>query len=191
MKINSSVLLLTIFTFGFISASIIFNKSITKESILNAENIIGLNFTDAKRDSLVESLNAHLKNYQNIRGSVLSNDIAPSLLFNPVPPGFQINTKQNPIVYSKYDNLSLPVNREDLAWYSIGQLAQLIKTKKISCVELTKFYLDRLKKYTPKLHCVVTFTEDYALKQAKELDKELVEGKYRGCLLYTSDAADE
>ena len=182
MKINSSVLLLTIFTFGFISASIIFNKSITKESILNAENIIGLNFTDAKRDSLVESLNAHLKNYQNIRGSVLSNDIAPSLLFNPVPPGFQINTKQNPIVYSKYDNLSLPVNREDLAWYSIGQLAQLIKTKKISCVELTKFYLDRLKKYTPKLHCVVTFTEDYALKQAKELDKELVEGKYRGWL---------
>jgi Asp-tRNA(Asn)/Glu-tRNA(Gln) amidotransferase A subunit family amidase len=176
------LLLFIIITFGFISATIILDKTISKESVIQAENIIGLNFNDTKRDSLIESINAHLKNYNNIRESFLSNDIGPSLLFNPIPPGFQLNSKQNPIDFGRYDNLNLPLNKEGLAWYSIGELAELIRTKKISCVELTKFYLERLKKYSPKLNCVVTLTEDYAIKRAEELDKELAAGKYRGWL---------
>jgi len=171
-----------IFACGFISAAIIIDKTINKDSIVQAENIIGLNFNDAKRDSLIESLNAHLKNYENIRRSDLPNDIYPSLLFSPVPPGFQFNQKQNQLNFARYDNLNLPLNKEDLAWYSIGQLAELIKTKKISCVELTKYYLERIKKYSPKLHCVITLTEDYALKRASELDREIATGKYRGLL---------
>jgi Asp-tRNA(Asn)/Glu-tRNA(Gln) amidotransferase A subunit family amidase len=179
---NYFVLLLTILALGLISATILLDKAITKESIAQAENIIGLNFNDAKRDSLIESLNAHLKNYQNIRGSLLSNDIGPSFLFNPLPPGFIFKTMQNPLEFGKYDKLTLPANKEDLAWYSIGQLAELIRTKKISCVDLTKFYLERLKKYSPHLHCVVNLTEDYAIRRARELDKELAAGKYRGLL---------
>ena len=176
------LVLFIIIIFGFISATFILDKTINKESVVHAENIIGLNFNDTKRDSLIESMNAHLRNYNNIRESFLSNDIGPSLLFNPIPPGFQINSKQNPIDFGRYDNLNLPLNKEDLAWYSIGELAELIRTKKISCVELTKFYLERLKRYSPKLNCVVTFTEDYAIKRAEELDKELAAGKYRGWL---------
>jgi Asp-tRNA(Asn)/Glu-tRNA(Gln) amidotransferase A subunit family amidase len=176
------LLLLITIIFGFISATFILDKTINKESVVQAENIIGLNFNDTKRDSLIESMNAHLRNYNNIRESFLSNDIGPSLLFNPIPPGFQINSKQNPIDFGRYNNLNLPLNKEGLAWYSIGELAELIRTKKISCVELTKFYLERLKKYSPKLNCVVTLTEDYAIKRAEELDKELAAGKYRGWL---------
>jgi Asp-tRNA(Asn)/Glu-tRNA(Gln) amidotransferase A subunit family amidase len=179
---NYFLLLITIFALGLIPASILLENKITKESIAQAENIVGLTFNDAKRDSLIESLNAHLKNYQNIRGSFLTNDIGPSLLFNPVPPGFIFNTKQNPLEFGKYDKLTLPTNKEDLAWYSVGQLAELIRTKKISCVELTRFYLERLKKYSPQLHCVVNLTEDYAIRRAGELDKELAAGKYRGLL---------
>ena len=182
MKTYSPLILCIIFACGFISAAIILDKTINKESIVQAENIIGLNFNDAKRDSLIESLNAHLKNYENIRGSDLSNDIYPSLLFSPIPPGFQFNSKQNHINFAKFDNLNLPLNKEDLAWFSIGQLAELIKTKKISCVELTEYYLERIKKYSPDLHCIITLTEDYALKRASELDREIAAGKYRGLL---------
>jgi Asp-tRNA(Asn)/Glu-tRNA(Gln) amidotransferase A subunit family amidase len=174
-----SLLLVTI---GLLSVAFIIDKTINRESVLQSENVLGLSFTDAKRDSLIESLNTHLKNYQNIRGSILSNDIAPALLFNPVPQSFQYSSTQYPIEFAKYNNLSLPLNKDDLAWFSIGQLAELIKTKKISCVELTKFYLERLKKYSPKLQCVVTLTEEYALRRAGELDKELASGKYRGQL---------
>ncbi|MDR3611071.1 MAG: amidase [Ignavibacteriaceae bacterium] len=180
---NFSLLLKAIiFSIVIISTAFIFDKTINKESVIQAENIIGLNFSDAKRDSLIESLNAHLKNYQNIRKAYLSNDIPPSLLFNPAPPGFRIPSKQFHIEFSKYTNLALPVYEEDLAWYSIGQLAELIKTKRVSCLALTKFYLQRLKKYSPKLQCVVTLTEDYALRRAADLDKELAAGKYRGTL---------
>ena len=43
-------------------------------------------------------------------------------------------------------------------------------------------YLDRLKKYGPKLNCVVTLTEELALAQAAQADKEIRAGKYRGPL---------
>ncbi|MDR3665964.1 MAG: amidase [Ignavibacteriaceae bacterium] len=176
------LLLFIIIASGFITAGIVLDRAITKESVVHAEKINGLSFSDNDRDSLIESLNAHLKNYQNIREIYLTNDIAPSLIFNPVPPGIQLNSKQNPIEFGRYDKLDLPLNKQDLAWFSIGQLSELIRTKKISCLDLTKFFLDRLKKYSPKLNCVVTLTEAYALKRAEELDKELSAGKYRGWL---------
>src|SRR5438034_331003 len=71
---------------------------------------------------------------------------------------------------------------EDLAFATVPQLSELIRTKKVSSVELTKMYLGRLKKYGPKLLCVVTLTEDLAMKQAQNADNDLKRGKYRGPL---------
>nr|WP_290934211.1 amidase [Haliscomenobacter sp.] len=73
-------------------------------------------------------------------------------------------------------------NRDDLAWYTVRELAELIRSKQISSEELTRFFLDRLKKYDPQLHCVVTLTEDLAMEQAKRADVEIKAGKYRGLL---------
>jgi hypothetical protein len=41
----------------------------------------------------------------------------------------------------------VPANKNELAFYSIIQLASLLKNKKITSVELTKFFIDRLKKW--------------------------------------------
>ena len=165
-----------------ITAAVIVDSGITKETIVQAEKAAGLSFTDVQRDSMIEGFNNHLKNYQNIRETNLSNEVGPSLLFNPLPAGFVINTKQKQVEFTKLSMVTLPTDMEDLAWYSVGQLGELIKTKKISCVELTKYFLSRLKKYNSKLLCVINFTEDYALNQAAMLDKELAAGKYRGPL---------
>src|SRR6185503_11758001 len=64
----------------------------------------------------------------------------------------------------------------------VPQLAELIRTRRISSTELTKMYLDRLKRYGLKLLCVVTLTEELALKQAAAADAEIKRGKYRGSL---------
>ncbi len=77
---------------------------------------------------------------------------------------------------------SLPKNLEDLAFTSVRQLAELVRTKKVSSLALTQMYLARLKKYDSTLKFVVTLTEERALAQAKKADEEIAAGKYRGPL---------
>ena len=161
---------------------ILFAQNITKENIDNAEKIIGLQFTDAERDSMLGYLDDQKGNYQKIREVELKNGASPSILFNPIPVGFVLPTKQEPIVYSDYSLTKMPSNKNDLAFYTIGQLAYLIRTKQITSTDLTKFFIERLKKFDPVLHCVITFTEERALRQAKIADEEIAAGKYRGIL---------
>ncbi len=159
-----------------------FAQSITKENIQNSEKIIGLEFSDAERDSMLNNLEEQLSNYKNIRKIELTNNIPPAIIFNPIPIGFKFSENQKKIVFSDYSYTKLPDNINDLSYYSIGELAELIRTKQITSTELTKFFLDRLKKYDPELHCVITLTEERALNQAKKMDEEISAGKYRGIL---------
>lgn len=159
-----------------------FPQTITEENIENAEKIIGLEFTDTERDSMQSLLDDQLFNYQNIRKVELKNSVPPAILFNPIPVGFQFPKEQKPIKFSDYSYSTLPKDINDLAFYSIGELAELIRTKQITSVELTKFFLDRLRKYDPELHCVISLTVERAMKQAKLMDEEIAEGKYRGML---------
>src|SRR5437667_3314634 len=78
--------------------------------------------------------------------------------------------------------VKLPADSDDLDYYSIGELGALIKTRQITSEQLTRFYLERLKKYRGKLECVVTLTEQRALAAARRADAEIAAGKYRGPL---------
>jgi Asp-tRNA(Asn)/Glu-tRNA(Gln) amidotransferase A subunit family amidase len=83
---------------------------------------------------------------------------------------------------SEAPNLSRPQNLEDVAFWPATHLGELIRTKQVSSVELTEMYLGRLKRYYPKLLCVVTLTEELAMQQAREADREIASGHYRGPL---------
>ncbi|MFC2133071.1 amidase [Bacteroidota bacterium] len=154
----------------------------TTKDIKCAEKLIGLDFTDAERDSMLESLTDQLKNYKNIHNINLENSVMPAIQFNPIPTGFEFETEQMPITLSDYSYATMPDNIDDLAFYSIGELAYLIKTKQVTSIQLTKMYLERLKTYNPVLECVITLTEELALKLAKEADDEIAAGNYRGPL---------
>lgn len=179
MNRNKIILIITSVS---LLAFFLFSPKITKEQIDGAEKIIGLNFTDAEKDSMLDNLNEQLTNYENIRKIDLPNSIPPAIMFNPIPIGFQINHEQKPIKFSNYSNVKLPLNKDDLAFYSIGELAHLIKTRKITSTELTKFFIERLKKYGPVLHSVITLTEERALAEAKKADEEIAKGIYKGML---------
>ncbi len=153
-----------------------------KKNIEHAEKIIGLNFNDAERDSMQSNLEDYLKGYEVIHSSNLKNNIPPAILFNPIPIGYKNETTESKLELSDYSKTTLPVNKDDLAYYSIGQLAELIKTRKITSVELTNYFLERLKKYNPKLECVITLTEKLALDQALKADEEIDAGNYKGIL---------
>lgn len=182
MKSSLKTMIKNIFTIFLLLQGINFAQSITKENIESAEKIIGLEFNDAERDSMLNDLGDQLSNYKNIRRTELTNNIPPAIIFNPIPVGFKFPESQKEIVFGDYSYAKLPANIDDLAYYSIGELAQLIRTKQITSTELTKFFLDRLKKYDPELHCVINLTEERALNQAKKMDEEISAGKYRGIL---------
>jgi Asp-tRNA(Asn)/Glu-tRNA(Gln) amidotransferase A subunit family amidase len=155
---------------------------ITVSVVEEAEKIIGLNFTDAESDSLLNDLEEQRASYESIRRLNVGNEVAPALQFNPVPAGMTFSKEKKPFKVSRPANVKLPANKEDLAFYSITELAELLRTRKISSTELTKFYLERLKKGDKQLHCVISLTEELALKQAAQADAEIKAGKYRGLL---------
>ena len=158
------------------------NQPLTVEIVKQAEKIMGLEFTVAEADSMLVELTDTRKNFEEIRKVELKNEVCPALLFNPLPVGFKFEKGQSFFKASDLKMVMMPTDKNDLAFYNVRQLAELIKTKKISSVELTKFYLERLKKYDPQLQCVVTLTEALALKQAAQADAEIAAGKYRGLL---------
>lgn len=155
--------------------------AVTVEMIEKAEWITGLKLTDAERRALVRNLNNGLRSFERNRKVTLTNDVPPAFAFIPS----SALTKAEP--RGTVESISSivpkrPASNEDLAFLPLTALSQLVRTKAVSSLELTKLYLERLKKYDPALKCVVTITEELALKQAGAADKEIAAGKYRGPL---------
>jgi len=157
-------------------------KQVDATDVNRAQKLIGMEFSRAETDSMLAILNEQLKNYENMRKVELPNNVPPAYEFNPIPVGKKFETVQKPSEFSDYSQTKLPEDPHDLAFYSIGQLAWLIQSKQVSSEELTQFFLERLKKYSPELHCVVTFTDSLALEQSRQADLELASGKDRGLL---------
>ncbi len=155
---------------------------ITQPMIEAAEKLTGLEFTTAECDSMIDDLVDNLESYQKIRALRIDNSIPPSLFFNPIPIGKTFDKERRPLVMSPTRHLRVPDRLEDLAFYSVRDLAELIRTRKITSTQLTRMYLERLKKFGPRLECVITLTEELALAQAERADKEIASGKYRGPL---------
>jgi Asp-tRNA(Asn)/Glu-tRNA(Gln) amidotransferase A subunit family amidase len=165
---------------GFIT-KILENPPLSVAIIKNAEQLIGLDFSQAEADSMLNDLTDNRQGFQEIRKIKLDNDVAPALFFNPLPIGFSFSKEISRFAASKVQ-ITLPKNKADLAFMSVRELAELIKTKQITSVELTKFFIERLKKYNTQLACVITITEDLALQQAQKADQEMAKGIYKGLL---------
>ncbi len=168
--------------FGAFITKSLENESITVDIVKKAEKIIGLEFTQPEADSMLIELNDTRKSFEEIRKAELKNEVTPALVFNPLPTGFEFEKGASYFKASTISSVSLPKDKNNLAFYSVRQLAALVQSKKITSLELTKFFLERLKKYDTQLACVVTLTEDLALKQAAKADAEIAAGKYKGLL---------
>jgi aspartyl-tRNA(Asn)/glutamyl-tRNA(Gln) amidotransferase subunit A len=71
---------------------------------------------------------------------------------------------------------------EETLYMTVAELGPQIKEKKLSPVELTRAYLDRLEKYGPKLGAVATLMAETALAEAQKAEQEIQKGDYRGPL---------
>ncbi len=159
---------------------------ITPPMIADAEWIAGIKLTPAQREAAVKHLNRFRESTKRVRAMELDNAQLPGLSFAPLtspasqpdPRGYQVVAAPMPVS----STLARPDSDEELAFTAIRQLGALLRSRKISSVELTKLYLGRLRRYDPLLKCVVTFMDEVALEQAKRADHELAQGKDRGAL---------
>ena len=155
---------------------------LTKEMLRDACAVAGVSFTDQQLDAMLDGVNKNLANYAELRKTQLDNSVAPPIYFNPIVPGTKIDRVKQPFRPSARPSVTRPRNLEAVAFWPVTQLAELIRTRQATSVELTDMYLARLKRYNPKLFCAVTITEDLALRQAREADREIAGGHYRGPL---------
>jgi Asp-tRNA(Asn)/Glu-tRNA(Gln) amidotransferase A subunit family amidase len=164
---------------------------ITPEMVDAAAAIAGISVTDEQKKTMLEGLEQLRKSFAAIRDLKMPNSVAPAFVFDPVPGDMTLDTVKRPLKISAAPDVKVLAaavsagvagESDALAFASVRELAELVKTRKVTAVALTKMYLARLKKYDPQLHFVITLTEERAMEHAATADKEIAAGKYRGPL---------
>jgi Asp-tRNA(Asn)/Glu-tRNA(Gln) amidotransferase A subunit family amidase len=154
----------------------------SKRDVKHAQNLVGVDFTKKQLDTLYPYLERNRKGYDSLRTYNLDYTVFPAIKFDPLPLHFSPKPQDSFPIWEILTNVELPDNKSELAFYTIPQLASLIKNGKITSMELTKFFIDRIKKYDGVLQSTITITEKMALDQAEKMDAELQSGSYRGIL---------
>ena len=156
--------------------------AVSMEALKGAETLAGLEFTDDERELMLNGLEDLRKDYEALREVPIDNSVAPALQFQPVLPGMSLPSWPKVARTSRPRLTERPASDAALAFLPVSELGNLVRTRAISSEELTTLYLDRLKTFDPQLHCVITLTEERAVKQARRADRELAEGIWRGPL---------
>ncbi len=154
---------------------------VSADMVKAAEWVAGIMLSDEQRTQVALLLTRTAGNLKAMAAAPLGNEHLPAIHFNPAP-GLPPHVGPLGTVTPPTLDAKKPATDDDLAFAPLTMLGHLIRTKQVSSVELTKFYLERLVKYDPLLQCVVTFTDDLAIMQAEAADKEIAAGKYRGPL---------
>jgi Asp-tRNA(Asn)/Glu-tRNA(Gln) amidotransferase A subunit family amidase len=158
--------------------------------INQAALLAGIQIPADKEEAMLAALDLQIHQYDSIRKLHLSNDVPPAFRFDPVladsmPPPVEASpvrqVKQLSAAPAITDS-EVPRNIESLAFATVRELGELMRRQKITSVDLTRMYLNRLRRFDPLLHFVIHLTEDRAMAQAQELDADLAKGKYRGPL---------
>ena len=157
---------------------------ISKDTLDCGEKIFGVDFNDAEEEAALRGVNRSLESFEQLRKVDIPLDTEPAVTFRPYLPGHKPKPGATPGAAIKVTSPVPPRHSsiEDLAFQPVTALAPLLRRRDVSSTELTRMYLDRLKKYGTKLNNVVTLTEELALSQAAQADKEIRAGRYKGPL---------
>src|SRR5437867_5104032 len=157
-------------------------KRITLEMVVDAMKLSGLHFSDDELKQMVDAANRNLTQYEELRAVHIPNDVSPPFHFSAIVPGIEVNKTKWPFRLSAAPSAKRPANLEEAAFWPVRHLAELIRTRQVTSVELTEMYLARLHRYNGLLNNVVTFLDELATTQARKADAEIAAGKYKGPL---------
>ncbi|HEX4652469.1 MAG TPA: amidase [Granulicella sp.] len=151
-----------------------------------AEKLVEVMLTERERaEAAVNWRNSVAPVYERRVGPrklAIESGIAPWSRWDPILPGTQAGPAENRFVRSAASDRPLPERDEDIAFATVAEQSRWIETRKLTSERLTRIYLERIERFDPKLHCIITLTKELALRQAAQADKEIAAGHYRGPL---------
>ncbi|MHB1744804.1 MAG: amidase [Acidobacteriaceae bacterium] len=157
--------------------------TITPEMVEQAAALAGVPLAPDQISMMLDALNRQRDGYSAIRALHMPNSIAPAYVFDPLPQDAILQTQRESPKYGNPPAVGEPpVNLDELAFANIPKLAEYIRTRKISSVALTEMYIERIRRFNPELHFLITLTEERAMAQARAADAEIASGTYRGPL---------
>lgn len=160
------------------SFTLVAQDTLTKIDVNASAKLADLNFSEKELEMMLPDLKENIMDFRKMHTLNLDNSVGMSIAQRLTTP----TEKQEKIKWKYNKKISMPINKNEIAFYSIQQLGSLLRNKSITSVELTQFFIDRIKKYADTLQCVVSLTESIALEQASKADEELKKGIDRGPL---------
>ena len=155
---------------------------VTAAMVREAGWVAGLELSEEQAEEMADGVNRNLAGQAQLFEHRLDNSVAPPIHFSPLVPGMKVDRTERPFRISSTAGVRRPSDLEDVAFWPLASLGELIGSRQVTSVELTEMYLRRLRRYNPTYNNVVTFTDELALKEARKADAEIASGHYRGPL---------
>ncbi|MCB2113706.1 MAG: amidase [Parvularculaceae bacterium] len=152
------------------------------DDIAAAEKVAGLRFTHEERALAFEGIEGALETLARLRSLEFANAHAPALQFNPKLANMRVGSQKNTLKLGAVHDAPFPSQDADIAFASVGQQAQWIRSGALSSKRLTEIYLKRIATFDGDLSAFITVTPDRALKEAEKADAERAQGRDRGPL---------
>ena len=163
--------------------------AVSPATFAEAEKLVQVELTAAERTQAAgnwrQSLAGVYERRTGPRKIALEDTLPPATLWDPTLPAPRVAARsgaEQDLFEPSVQTAALPTSDEDIAFAPAMHLAHWIRTRQITSERLTQLYLDRLRRFDPKLRCVITLTADHALEQARAADREIAGGHYRGPL---------
>src|SRR5215211_1354121 len=105
---------------------------ITREMIASAEELSGVHFTPEERGAMLGNLRRMRDSIQQLHQIPIDMSALPAIVFDPVPPGKELAKKTKaPTVRSKVPVMARPGSVDELAYATVAELSELVRTRKV------------------------------------------------------------
>ena len=157
---------------------------VSTSTFVEAEKLVQFELSPAERETAAGNWRSSMAPLyeRRVGPRKFSPAVAPASRWDPSSITQPAGPTHDRFVRSAGARLALPANDQEIAFAPLSVLSRWIETRQLTSERLTRLYLDRLRQFDPKLHCVITLTSDLALSQAQQADREIAAGHYRGPL---------
>ena len=157
-------------------------ERVTLENLQCAEPVLGVSYTPAEREMMIEGLDAWVARAERLRAMEQPNELSPALVFDPRLPGRSYRAQTGGVRNAPREAGPRPSDPADIAFAPVWKQAAWMDSGALTSAELTEIYLSRIAAHAGTLECFVTVTADLAREQAAAMDRERAAGRVRGPL---------